>query len=228
MLRILIIELAKYVTVPIIYIITRKRNIKIMELKGLRTIKRIAVKSGFKTRIGAYSTKQSHVNYAELDSHADTTCLGSTFVPKYFTGEECDVSPYLSEYKPMKGIRAASACTAYDNEDTGETIIIDVNQGLYFGDRMEESLVNPNQIRNYGLYLNDNSFEPGELLGINDYESDISIPFVVQNGTVSFKTITPTKRRLSNADMWNSPQMLIGTHRLWIQVQLMRRRTGKG
>ena len=68
----------------------------------------------------------------------------------------------------MKGIRVASACTAYDNEDTGETIIIDVNQGLYFGDRMEESLVNPNQIRNYGLYLNDNPFDPGELLVIHD------------------------------------------------------------
>ena len=68
------------------------------------------------------------MKYAELDSHDDTTCLGSTFVPIYFTGEECDVSPYLSEYEPMKGIKIASAVTAYDNEDTGETVIINVNQ----------------------------------------------------------------------------------------------------
>ena len=81
MIRILIIELENYVTVPIIYIITRKRNTKVRELKGLRTIKRIAVKSGYEARMSAYRTKQSHINYAELDSHADTTCLGSTFVP---------------------------------------------------------------------------------------------------------------------------------------------------
>ena len=117
-------------------------------------------------------------------------------MPTYFTGEECDVSPYLSEYEPMKGIRIASACTAYDDEETGETVIIDVNQGLYFGDRMEESLVNPNQIRSYGLYLNDNPFEPGELLGIHDYDTGISIPFVVQNGVVSFKTRTPTEKEI--------------------------------
>ena len=87
MIRILIIELENYVTVPIIYIITRKRNIRVRELKLLRNIKMISVKSGYKTRISAYSTKQSHIKYAELDSHADTTCLGSTFVPTYFTGE---------------------------------------------------------------------------------------------------------------------------------------------
>ena len=126
-LRILIYQLANYAMVPIIYIITRKRNYKVKGLKGLRTIKRITVKPGYKTRVSAYSTRQTHVNYAELDSHADTTCLGSTFVPTYFTGEECNVSPYLLEYKPMKGIRILSACTAYDDKETGETIIIDVN-----------------------------------------------------------------------------------------------------
>ena len=82
MIRILVIELANYVTVPIIYIITRKRNTRVRKLKGLRTIKRIAAKSGYEARISAYSTKKSHINYAELDIHADTTCLGSTFVPK--------------------------------------------------------------------------------------------------------------------------------------------------
>ena len=56
---------------------------------------------------------------------------------------------------------------------------------------MEESLINPNQIRNHGLYLNDNLFEPGELFGIHDHETNVSIPFLVRNGIVSFKTRTP-------------------------------------
>ena len=56
-----------------------------------------------------------------MDSRADTTCLGSTFVPIYYTGEECKVAPYLSEYERMKGIKIATALCAYDYEDTGET-----------------------------------------------------------------------------------------------------------
>ena len=59
---------------------------------------------------------------------------------------------------------------------------------------MEESLVKPNQIRSYGLYLNDNPFDPSELLGIHNYYLGISIPFVVQNGVVSFKTRKPTEK----------------------------------
>ena len=87
----------------------------------------------------------------------------------------------------MKGIEFVTTVTAYDSEDTGETIILQINQGLYFGERMEESLINPNQIRNYGLYLNDNPFEPGELFGIHDHETDVSIPFSVTNGIVFLK-----------------------------------------
>ena len=60
MIRILIIELANYVTVPIIYIITRKRNTKVRELKGLRTIKTIAVKSGYEARIIRFFSTEEH------------------------------------------------------------------------------------------------------------------------------------------------------------------------
>ena len=139
-LRILTNELDYYVFVPIIYIITvftTLTSYKTSTIKGLRTVKRIANKVGYEAKEKGYGTRHTQVKYAELDSHADTTCLGSTSVPIYFTGEECDVSPYLSEYEPMKGIKIASAVTAYDNEDTGETVIINVNQGLYFGERLD-------------------------------------------------------------------------------------------
>ena len=107
-------------------------------------------------------------------------------------GEECDVSPYLSEYEPMKGIKATTALCAYDDTDTRETIIQSVNQGLFFGDRLSGSLMNHNQLRNHGLYLNDNPFKPGELFGIHNYEINASIPFMVCNVIISFKTRAPT------------------------------------
>jgi len=32
---------------------------------------------------------------SEIDNHADTCCLGSNFLPIYFTGKVCDVAPFL-------------------------------------------------------------------------------------------------------------------------------------
>ena len=93
----------------------------------------------------------------------------------------------------MRGIKVETALCGYDNTDTGETIILSINLGLFFGDRLGESLINTNQIRNHHLYLNDNPFEPGKLFGIHDYETNVLIPFTVRNGIVSFETRTPTK-----------------------------------
>ena len=191
-LMLLILKFIDYLLLPI-----QKGSVPITRISGIRTIKRVAMKVGRQVATN-YNLLQSYEKYAELDSHADTTCLGTTFVPIYYTGEECEVAPYLSEYDTMKGIQVVTAVSAYDNEDTGETIILQINQGLYFGERMEESLINPNQVRSHGLYLNDNPFEPGELFGLHDYETDVSIPFSVRNGIVSFKTRTPTETEIEN------------------------------
>ena len=67
-------------------------------IKGLKMINRVSMKIG---RISAnknpHQPMKTYQGFAELDSHAETSCLGSTFVPIFYTGEECDVSPYLTE-----------------------------------------------------------------------------------------------------------------------------------
>jgi len=45
--------------------------------------------------------------------------------------------------------------TAFDDEITGETFIICVNQGLYFGSIVKHSLLNQNQIRPNGIVVDD-------------------------------------------------------------------------
>jgi hypothetical protein len=39
----------------------------------------------------------------------------------YYTGKECEVSPYTEAYKAIKNVLILQAATAYDNRDTGET-----------------------------------------------------------------------------------------------------------
>ena len=116
--------------------------------------------------------------------------IGATFVTYYFTGEECDVAPFLDEYASTSGIPIASAGTAYYDEITGLTFILDVNQGLYFGKRMEHSLFNPNQIRDYGIKLNNNPFYKENYFGIQDHDPGVRIPFNVKHRMIRFETRT--------------------------------------
>jgi hypothetical protein len=73
----------------------------------------------------------------ELDSHADTCCAGSNCSVLYYTGREVSVSHFLDEYTLTKGIPIASVITAHDNPITGETILLIINEALYFGPRMK-------------------------------------------------------------------------------------------
>jgi hypothetical protein len=100
---------------------------------------------------------QNAVSYEqnELDSRADTCCLGATYHIIEYTGQVCEVHPYHPKYKPTQNIPVVKGVTAYDDEKTGKTYILCVNQGLYFGNDMKHSLLNQNQMRSNGVIVDD-------------------------------------------------------------------------
>jgi hypothetical protein len=55
----------------------------------------------------------------------------------------------------MQDIPILQAGTAYDDPYTEETFILVINQGLYFGDNLPNSLINPNQMRANVLEVDD-------------------------------------------------------------------------
>jgi len=55
----------------------------------------------------------------------------------------------------MQDVPIVQAGTAYDNPETGETLILIINQGLYFGEGLPVSLLNPNQMRYNGVEVDD-------------------------------------------------------------------------
>ena len=61
---------------------------------------------------------------AELDSHADTTCCGKGFQLLNDKGKTVSVEPFLSQYEPVPDIPIGTCITAYDNERTSETYIL--------------------------------------------------------------------------------------------------------
>jgi hypothetical protein len=129
---------------------------------------------------------------SEIDNHADTTCFGSNFTAIHFTGETCDVSPFSEHYQTMVNIPIALAATAWDDHETGQTTILIFNQGLWFGDELANSLINPNQCRMYGIELCDDPFDPNRTLGIRDPITDTAIPMDFENSFVYLTTRAPT------------------------------------
>ena len=95
----------------------------------------------------------------ECDTNADTCCLGKNFVILEFTQRAADVYAYLKDIALIEGVPIVSGETAWDDPITGQTYILVINEGLYIGNKMDHSLINPNQIRDYGIPLWDNAHD---------------------------------------------------------------------
>jgi hypothetical protein len=92
----------------------------------------------------------------ELDSHADTCCAGANCVVIEYTGKVCNVVGFNhdSPNDELIGIPIIKTATAYDAL-TGETFIIVLSQALHLGNYLSYSLIFPNQLRHYGLVVDD-------------------------------------------------------------------------
>jgi hypothetical protein len=111
----------------------------------------------------------------------------------------------------MTDIPIATAATAYDDPSTGRTIILEFNQGLWFGDRMANSLVNPNQVRSHGIQLCDDPWDPHQSLSIQDPETGTEVPLEYGASIVFANTRAPTLEELQSnlltivmtGEVWN-------------------------
>jgi hypothetical protein len=90
-----------------------------------------------------YDPDTEQPNSTELDSHAYTCIAGANTIPLYFTDVKVSVSLFIGEYAPLEDIPIASVATAWDNPVDGSTVILVINEALYFGERMSHSLLCP-------------------------------------------------------------------------------------
>ena len=70
----------------------------------------------------------------ELDSHDDTIVAGNNCIILHYTGVECDVSPYRSDYESITNVPIVTAATAWQSPITGQTFIIVLNEALWMGE----------------------------------------------------------------------------------------------
>jgi hypothetical protein len=122
----------------------------------------------------------------ELDSHADTSCAGSNFIQLEDPVRFADVYPYTSELPALQRIPVTSAGKTWIDPQTGQQYLLILNEGLFFGDRPNQTLLCPNRLRSNGLIIHDTPtlLDHNSLPSIHDPVSDMRIPMNL-NGAVS-------------------------------------------
>jgi hypothetical protein len=140
----------------------------------------------------------SVVNRTELDSHADTCVAGANTIPLWYSDCHVCVSPFIGEYQLLSDIPTASVATSWDHPETGETYLLVINEALYFGDRLNHSPLCPNQLRDYGIRVNDvpTQYDPNSPHSIYIPGSELELPLQMR-GVFSFlETRKPTEAEL--------------------------------
>ena len=135
----------------------------------------------------------------ECDTNADTCCLGKNFVVLTPTFRTADVYAYDTSIKPIENVPIVSGATAYDDPGSGRTYILVFHESLYYGDKLDHTLINPNQVRSYGIPFWDNPFDSERSLSI-DVNDDLHIPLRTIGTKVAFRTRVPTAYELEKND----------------------------
>jgi hypothetical protein len=75
----------------------------------------------------------------------------------------------------MRNVPIVTGATAITNTATGETTILVFNEAIWMGDRLDHSLLNPNQLRHHGVVVQDNPYDT-QSLHISSNDDEITVP----------------------------------------------------
>ena len=175
---------------------TRRRAVR--SVSGIRSLsRRISAARRLRTdELSNLCPSEPIAGRIEIDNHADTCVLGKNFVVLSYTGRECDVAPYTEQYESVTDVPIVSGATAWTSQDTGETFILIVNEGLYMPQAMDDTLLNPNQLRAFGSIVQDNPYG-GAPLYISSPDGDLVVPLSSKGTTIFADTRTPTDEELN-------------------------------
>ncbi|CAJ1938727.1 unnamed protein product [Cylindrotheca closterium] len=89
-----------------------------------------------------------------------------------------------------------SGATAYDCPQSGTMFILIFNEALYYGNRLDHSLINPNQVCKFRIPLWDNLFEERRDVGIET--KPIFVALKTKGAKLLFDSRAPTDQELAN------------------------------
>eukprot|EP00957_Ditylum_brightwellii_P129940 9911289-Ditylum_brightwellii.AAC.1 len=104
--------------------------------------------------------------------------------------QTCDVYPFYAKYESIQNVPVIQAVTAYDDSNENTHLLV-INEAFFFGDEMNDTLINPNQIHMYGHMVNDDSFDSIQPFRIS-HKDGLFILFEMKGTNVHFETRVPT------------------------------------
>ena len=95
------------------------------------------------------------IAYCELDSHVNTCCAGSNTL--LIVQSECRVSvcPYTDTYMPIKDVPITTVVTLWEDQMSGHALVLITHKMLFLGEKLQGSLLNPNQLQAHGVHVKD-------------------------------------------------------------------------
>ena len=117
--------------------------------------------------------------------------------------------PYTDTYESVKGVSIVTAATAWTCLESGQTYILVFHEGLWMGESMPNSLINPNQLRAFGCIVQDNPFS-GAPVYIEDPDAVVVIPLETVGTNILATTRTPTQNELDEC-----PHVVLTSQREW-------------
>ncbi|MGH3054764.1 MAG: hypothetical protein ACRDL7_07285 [Gaiellaceae bacterium] len=112
--------------------------------------------------------------------------LGKSWVVLEYTEQVCNVHPYSDKLPQLVDIPIVTGATAYNDPITGETTILIAPQSLWLGEEHMESLICPNQLRHFGVEIDDipHQFSNGTSIHGIRFD-DYALPFIL-DGCISY------------------------------------------
>jgi hypothetical protein len=138
----------------------------------------------------SYGSADVSTDRCELDSHADTNVGGANCILIDDTGEFATVHSFSEEQQPFKNVHIGTVATAWVDPSSGETFVLILPQTLYFGTRMKHSLICPNQLRSFGVIVDDTprQFDPSSSHSITIPGHNVVIPLELSGVISHFST----------------------------------------
>ena len=101
-------------------------------MRIVSSVRKIAKNKTTKTEFQHQPQSTSH-GRIELDTHAYTTVLGSNCVVLSYTGKECEVSPYSSQYEAVQNVPVVTGATVWTNAADGTAYLLIFHESLWMG-----------------------------------------------------------------------------------------------
>ena len=108
-----------------------------------------------------------------------------------YTTRTADKYAYGKEIAPLNDVPIFSRATAWDYPASGKTFIIVTNDALYYGTKLDNSLMNPNQIRAYGVPFWDNPYDKERGL-TTKVDDTVNIQMNTMDTKIQFETRSST------------------------------------